>query len=295
MSESDDGAESDDWEMPPPEGGVLELFGGERLTTGSDVLEQARKEHGFDFTQKKKELGLDFYGVVRLVNHLRKEVHQALQEHGVAGEGKSLAEPERETEPEFGSATFLFAVPKMGLQEKSSATDLLGDKTVLPAPHIARIKDSVRAGAAWLTDDSLMTPFLPGDALLYEVQQLDDDEEWSDDGDEGGEEDQRMGLSGCSGFGAGGADAAGGGAGGQQDASSEKGKSAAAAASESAKPPAAAAAAGAAAVRPPAAPSPAQLSAPRAPEPPPPAAAGGTGSLAAGVAALEAEVECAIV
>jgi protein arginine N-methyltransferase 3 len=68
----------DDWcsDGEDASGGLLCLFCSSRFDADSSLFEHCAGEHRFDFHRIVKELRLDFYGCIRLVNFVRFKVRQ---------------------------------------------------------------------------------------------------------------------------------------------------------------------------------------------------------------------------
>ncbi|XP_066393949.1 probable protein arginine N-methyltransferase 3 [Miscanthus floridulus] len=76
-SEEEEGEEGwDDWCSDGEDvgGGLLCLFCSSRFDTESSLFEHCAAEHCFDFHRIVKELGLDFYSCIKLINFVRSEV-----------------------------------------------------------------------------------------------------------------------------------------------------------------------------------------------------------------------------
>ncbi|KAJ3300423.1 hypothetical protein HDU76_006087 [Blyttiomyces sp. JEL0837] len=69
--EDKDGNEWEDWDEPIESERTMCLFDEVVLPSANDVVEHMRNAHNFDLTRIKAEMGLDFYGVIRLINFLR--------------------------------------------------------------------------------------------------------------------------------------------------------------------------------------------------------------------------------
>ena len=84
-SEEEEGEEGwDDWCSDGEDvgGGLLCLFCSSRFDAESSLFEHCAAEHCFDFHRIVKELGLDFYSCIKLINFVRSEV---CQQHPSAG------------------------------------------------------------------------------------------------------------------------------------------------------------------------------------------------------------------
>jgi type I protein arginine methyltransferase len=57
-------------------GGLLCLFCSSRFDSESVLFSHCVAEHRFDFYRTVKELGLDFYGCIKLINFFRSKVRQ---------------------------------------------------------------------------------------------------------------------------------------------------------------------------------------------------------------------------
>ncbi|VAH43317.1 unnamed protein product [Triticum turgidum subsp. durum] len=69
----------DDWESDGDDaagagGGLLCLFCSARFDSDSPLFAHCGSEHGFDFHKVVRELGLDFYGCIKLINFVRSKV-----------------------------------------------------------------------------------------------------------------------------------------------------------------------------------------------------------------------------
>jgi protein arginine N-methyltransferase 3 len=77
--EEEEGEEGwDDWCSDGDDAGgwLLCLFCSTRFDADSSLLEHCAAEHRFDFHRIVKELGLDFYGCIKLINFVRSKVCQ---------------------------------------------------------------------------------------------------------------------------------------------------------------------------------------------------------------------------
>ena len=77
--EEEEGEEGwDDWcsDGDDAGGGLLCLFCSTRIDADSSLFEHCAAEHRFDFHGIVKELGLDFYGRIKLINFVRSKVRQ---------------------------------------------------------------------------------------------------------------------------------------------------------------------------------------------------------------------------
>ena len=78
-SEEEEGEEGwDDWCSDGEDvgGGLLCLFCSSRFDAESSLFEHCAAEHCFDFHRIVKELGLDFYSCIKLINFVRSKVRQ---------------------------------------------------------------------------------------------------------------------------------------------------------------------------------------------------------------------------
>ncbi|KAI5008313.1 hypothetical protein ZWY2020_009361 [Hordeum vulgare] len=78
--EDEEGEEGwDDWESDGDDaagggGGLLCLFCSARFDSDTSLFAHCGNEHGFDFHKLVRELGLDFYGCIKLINFVRSKV-----------------------------------------------------------------------------------------------------------------------------------------------------------------------------------------------------------------------------
>jgi type I protein arginine methyltransferase len=52
-------------------------FSGAKFTSNAECLDHVKLNYSFDFLEQQQKLGLDIYGMIRLVNYIRSEVHRA--------------------------------------------------------------------------------------------------------------------------------------------------------------------------------------------------------------------------
>jgi protein arginine N-methyltransferase 3 len=78
--EEEEGEEGwDDWESDGEDaagggGGLLCLFCSSRFDSESSLFTHCGSDHRFDFQKVVRDLGLDFYGCIKLVNFVRSKV-----------------------------------------------------------------------------------------------------------------------------------------------------------------------------------------------------------------------------
>jgi protein arginine N-methyltransferase 3 len=77
--EEEEGEEGwDDWESDGEDaaggGGLLCLFCSSRFDSESSLFAHCGSDHRFDFQKVVRDLGLDFYGCIKLINFVRSKV-----------------------------------------------------------------------------------------------------------------------------------------------------------------------------------------------------------------------------
>ncbi|KAM0907633.1 hypothetical protein ACQ4PT_016020 [Festuca glaucescens] len=139
--EEEEGEEGwDDWESDGEDaaaGGLLCLFCSSRFDSESSLFSHCGSEHRFDFQKVVRELGLDFYGCIKLINFVRSKV--------AANKCWSCGQ----------------AFP--GNNELCSH---------LHVPEVSQLEGKV----PW-AEDSYLRPFMEDDSLLHSLSIFDDDEE----------------------------------------------------------------------------------------------------------------------
>uniref|UniRef100_A0ACD5WQ39 Uncharacterized protein n=1 Tax=Avena sativa TaxID=4498 RepID=A0ACD5WQ39_AVESA len=140
--EEEEGDEGwDDWESDGEDaaggGGLLCLFCSSRFDSESSLFAHCGSEHRFDFHKVVRELGLDFYGCIKLINFVRSKV----------------------AENKCWSCGQAFA----------SNSELCS--------HLHVAEGSQLEGNVPWAEDSYLKPFMEDDSLLHSLSIFDDDEE----------------------------------------------------------------------------------------------------------------------
>uniref|UniRef100_A0ACD5YXF3 Uncharacterized protein n=1 Tax=Avena sativa TaxID=4498 RepID=A0ACD5YXF3_AVESA len=140
--EEEEGDEGwDDWESDGEDaaggGGLLCLFCSSRFDSESSLFAHCGSQHRFDFHKVVRELGLDFYGCIKLINFVRSKV----------------------AENKCWSCGQAFA----------SNSELCS--------HLHVAEGSQLEGNVPWAEDSYLKPFMEDDSLLHSLSIFDDDEE----------------------------------------------------------------------------------------------------------------------
>ncbi|OAY77460.1 putative protein arginine N-methyltransferase 3 [Ananas comosus] len=144
--EEEDAAEAwGDWESGAEEDGgdsspnFLCLFCGSRFDSTASLFKHCSVDHAFDFYGVVRDMGLDFYGSIKLINYVRSQV----------AENKCWSCGE----------TF---------QCREDVQNHL---------HVANSYN--KGGKVLWADDSYLKPFMEDDSLLHSIAVDDDDEDWN--------------------------------------------------------------------------------------------------------------------
>ncbi|KAI9871839.1 MAG: hypothetical protein M1830_002393, partial [Pleopsidium flavum] len=99
------------WEDAEPEDEdqeVRSLFSTEIFPNIGVMLQDCKDRHGFDFMWTTKELGLDFYGTIRLVNYIRSEVNAGNTKLHISS--KAVFEDDKYLKPVLEDDALLFGL-----------------------------------------------------------------------------------------------------------------------------------------------------------------------------------------
>ncbi|KAJ3285916.1 hypothetical protein HK104_009250 [Borealophlyctis nickersoniae] len=123
----------DDWEEEEAESQCP--FCPAKISPPSAAFEHCRVEHAFDFKQTRKQLGLDFYGSIRLINYVRTEAKRnpSLSSDQIISAGKNAAWIEDDTflQPVVDDDPLLYAFEDEDDDDLQSA---LASSSLTPQP-----------------------------------------------------------------------------------------------------------------------------------------------------------------
>ncbi|KAI9765173.1 MAG: hypothetical protein M1840_007766 [Geoglossum simile] len=104
---------------------IVSLFGDETFPDVLTMLEHCKQEHGFDMLRARQELGLDFYGLIKLVNYVRSEVKAGNKSPDIAP--AAFLEGDKYLRPVLEGDALLFSLDDLpddhGLGDKTSQSD----------------------------------------------------------------------------------------------------------------------------------------------------------------------------
>ncbi|VAH27500.1 unnamed protein product [Triticum turgidum subsp. durum] len=133
----------DDWESDGDDaagggGGLLCLFCSARFDSDGPLFAHCGSEHGFDFHKLVRELGLDFYGCIKLINFVRSKVR--------------------------------LLSPLASMTAPSSFS--VAENKCWSCPEISQLEGKV----PW-AEDSYLKPFMEDDSLLHSLSIFDDEDD----------------------------------------------------------------------------------------------------------------------
>ncbi|WVZ66451.1 hypothetical protein U9M48_015663 [Paspalum notatum var. saurae] len=149
-SEEEEEEEEEGWDDWCSDGedsgsGLLCLFCSSRFDAGNSLFEHCAAEHGFDFHRTVKELGLDFYGCIKLINFVRSKV----------------------------------------AEKKCWSCGQAFSSSVRDCSHLHPVENFLIEGKVPWADDAYLKPFMEDDSLLHSLSiddDIDDDEDGEDHG-----------------------------------------------------------------------------------------------------------------
>lgn len=141
--EEEDGEEGwDDWcsDGEDAAAGLLCLFCSSRFDAESSLFEHCSAEHRFDFHGTVKELGLDFYGCIKLINFIRSKV----------------------------------------AEKKCWSCGQAFSSNIEQCSHLHPVENCLIEGKVPWADDVYLKPFMEDDSLLHSLSIDDDDDDDND-------------------------------------------------------------------------------------------------------------------